>query len=325
MSMTSHGEPLETEAHTTWEEGLRGNYAFLQERESLCGLECGTGRILTHYCTIQQRLVRIAGKKIIVGAALTSYHHSGIVGGAADHTEYLTRGGFYGHYASLLACHETLSESLQFHIDGQGEILARNGRFVELAILITSLDTSAGIAKEDFNSLFATQLFLVLTLYAKFSDIVTAPVIVVAFNILGAYLANVSKNVCCIRIGILAYASLLYVETRIAEKFFAEGTELLGRQLAHEQLLGITAVTGIAPGVADFIHTAFVPLGSDTMGVAQIQGIYANLLLHHNHYVISRLVVHQQFAIAVGYGTTGREKDMLQKSVAIGILFEILA
>ena len=33
----------------------------------------------------------------------------------------------------------------------------------------------------------------------------------------------------------------------------------------------------------------------------------------------------EQFAVAVDYGTTGREKDMFEESIAIGILLEILA
>ena len=70
------------------------------------------------------------------------------------------------------------------------------------------------------------------------------------------HLAYVSQNVCSIGEGVLANTSLLYVEAGITEEFLAEGTELLGRQLAHEQLLGVSAIAGIAPWVAYFIHAA---------------------------------------------------------------------
>ena len=130
---------------------------------------------------------------------------------------------------------------------------------------------------------------------------------------------------CSIGEGVLANTSLLYVEAGITEEFLAEGTELLCRQLAHEQLLCVAAIARIASRVADFIHAASVPLRCDAQGIAQVHRINALLFLHHHHYVIGRLIVHQQFAVAVDYGTTGREKDMFEESIAVGILLEILA
>ena len=88
--MASYGKAPEAESHAAGEEGLRRYDTLLQKRECLRGLECRTGRILSHDGTVEQRLVLVAREQIVVYTTLSSYHHSGVISGTADHAQNLT-------------------------------------------------------------------------------------------------------------------------------------------------------------------------------------------------------------------------------------------
>ena len=128
-----------------------------------------------------------------------------------------------------------------------------------------------------------------------------------------------------IGIGILTDTALLYVEAGVTEEFLTEGTELLCRQLAHEQLLGVAAITRITARVAYFVHTSLVPLGCYAQRIAQVHGVHTYLLLHNHHDVVGRLIEDKKFTVAVGDGTSGRKEDMLEEGVAVCVLLEVLA
>ncbi len=49
------------------------------------------------------------------------------------------------------------------------------------------------------------------------------------------------------------------------------------------------------------------------------------LLVHHHHHVVGRLIIHQQLTITVVNGTTGRELNLLQEGITVGILLIVVA
>ena len=97
---------------------------------------------------------------MILGA-LTAYHHTGIVRGRRHHTEHFARRGFDGDNTANLAFHQTLAQGLKVCIDSQRQVLTWLRTLIELAVAITSLHTTMGIAQENLYTLHTTQLFLV--------------------------------------------------------------------------------------------------------------------------------------------------------------------
>ena len=66
MSVTSHVQTLEVETMSAGIHRLRGNHTFSHERQSLCGLESGAWRILTHDTTVKQRLPYILRQQTVI-------------------------------------------------------------------------------------------------------------------------------------------------------------------------------------------------------------------------------------------------------------------
>ena len=123
----------------------------------------------------------------------------------------------------------------------------------------------------------------------------------------------------------MPYAALLDVKSWEAEYLFLESAALLSGQLAHEELLGVAAVARIAAPVFDFHHATLVPVAGDAKALAEVERIDAQLLVHHYHKVIGGLVVHQQFAVAVGDDPSCRVLDASQEGIGVGVALEVIA
>ena len=124
---------------------------------------------------------------------------------------------------------------------------------------------------------------------------------------------------------ILTDTTPLDIETGEAEHLLLEDTEILVTELRQEQLLGKTRIARILRTVLDGCHPAVELFPCDIQGITQIKGIQVILrLIHHHHDVISRLIEHQQFAIAIGDIPTRREIHLLQKGIRVGTFLVII-
>ena len=175
----------------------------------------------------------------MVASALPADHHVRVISGRGNHTEDFARRWLDSHDAPHLSFHQPLAECLQFNIDAQREVFPRNGMGIEPPVLITALNASAGISKQDVLAFHAPQFLFVITLYAELADIVARLIIIVFFNIRLRHLRHVAQHMGGIGIFVLADAALLDIETWEAEHFLLKHTELRVGQLAHEQLLRI--------------------------------------------------------------------------------------
>jgi hypothetical protein len=70
--VTSQAEFVQDKAFAAWKTCSWGNDTFLKKNSCLRSLECGTGRICTHYCAIEQWFVFVKGKLLVVLASLAS-------------------------------------------------------------------------------------------------------------------------------------------------------------------------------------------------------------------------------------------------------------
>ncbi len=104
---------------------------------------------------------------------------------------------------------------------------------------------------------------------------------------------------------ILADAATLDIETGKAEELFLKDTEVLVVELAHEELLCITRITGILTPVFDISHPAYEIFLGDMKGLTEVKCVQmTTLLIFYHHHVVGRLIVHQQLTFAVGDNTT---------------------
>ena len=125
---------------------------------------------------------------------------------------------------------------------------------------------------------------------------------------------------------VLAYAALLHVETREAEYLFLEEAELLRRELTHKELLRKARVARVLRVVLNVVHALYEELFRDAKRVAKLKRVDASLcFVHHDHNVVSRLIVHEQSAVAVVDGTTRRVFDFLEEGVGVGVLLVVVA
>ncbi len=128
------------------------------------------------------------------------------------------------------------------------------------------------------------------------------------------------------RIGILTDRAFLDIEAGETEHLLLKHTVILVVDLAHEELLGETRVSGIAAAVLDFVHSLHKIFLCDAERPAEIEGIETALgFVHDHHNVVGWLVEDKQFAVAVAYDTARRKLNALEKSIGIGTLAIVVA
>ena len=287
------------------------NDAFLKKSQRLRGLECGAGRILPHDGTVQQGFQRITAQSQMVFSTLPAHHHTGIVSRRRHHAQHLAGRRFYGHDTAQLAFHQTLAERLQFQIESQSQVFAGHSFGIQLSVHVSPFDTPPGITQKYLYPLFAPQLLLVGTFHTLLADEITILIILIFLHIRRRHLTDVPQDQCGIRGLVLTDGTTLHIKTGKTEQLFLKHAELLGRQLAHEKLLGVTRITGIAVPVLDFVHPLDIIFLGYSEARTQIQRVHPLLLVHDHHNVIRRLVVDQQLPVAVGDDSPRRILDFL--------------
>ncbi len=124
---------------------------------------------------------------------------------------------------------------------------------------------------------------------------------------------------------ILTDRAALDIETWEAEHLLAEDGEVLFVELGHEGLLGVAGVARILVAVLYGIHTIDECLLGDTEGLTEVEGVdMVACLVHHNHDVIGRLIIDEEFALAVVDSTARGKLYLLLKSVGIGTFSKIV-
>ena len=261
----------------------------------------------------------------MVLAAVAPDHEVGVVGGCGHHAEDIPRGGFNGDDAANLAFEEAFAECLEVDVDAEGEVLAGDGPLVERAVLVASLDTSVGIAQEDFDALLAAEFLLIGTLDALDADEVAAAVVVVVLDVAPGDLRHVAQHVRRHVVGVLPGGAPLDVESGEAEELLLEDGELLGRQLAEEDLFGVGGIAGIDGAVLDVLHPLAEELGGDVERTAEVERVEVLDLAHDYGHVVGRLVVDHETPLAVVDGSPCRVLHLVEEGVAVGVLLVVVA
>ena len=243
-----------------------------------------------------------------------------------NHCQHRTVSRVDGNDTAYLSLQQTLTQSLQLHVDTQGQVFSCHRSLVEFSVLIASLYSSARITEQNLHTLYASKFLFVMLLNTQLSDVVARLVVVIFLDVAFRNLAHIAQYMGGIRIGIFSHASLLHIEARESEHLLLEYAEVLVRQLRHEELLRISGISRILTAVLDILHSLLESLLGNTQGIAEVEGIESSLLLlHHHHQVVRRLVIHQQLSVSIVDGTTRRELYLLQEGVTVGILLVILA
>ena len=158
-------------------------------------------------------------------ATLAAHEEVGVVGGAGDEGQDLSRGGLHGHDGAYLAHHELLAIGLQVGVEAEVEVLAGHRLLVELAFAETAHDAVVYVNHHHLQAFLAAQLLLVRLLDARLADVVALLVVAllfVFFQLGRADLADVAQGVGGDGVGVVAHRTRLEVEARIAVKHLGD-------------------------------------------------------------------------------------------------------
>ena len=324
--MAAHVKPLVGESMMARESRTRSDDTLGEIGECLRGLEGRTRRILSHDASVEQRLPWVQGEPLVHLASVLAHESARVVGRRRHHRQHLARTRVDGDDTAYLAFEQSLAQGLQVDIKTQRQVLARDRSLVELTILVVALYSSSCITKHDFHTLLSTEHLLVRLLQSELSDVVARLIVVILLDVALRHLAHITEHVSRIRISIFSDATLLDIEAREAEHLLLEHTEVLVAQLGHEELLGITRITGILGSVLDVVHTLDEKLLGDAQGIAEVHRVETVLLLvHHHHQVVRRLVIYHQLAISVVDSATRRVLYLLEEGITVGIFLIVVA
>ena len=124
---------------------------------------------------------------------------------------------------------------------------------------------------------------------------------------------------------VLADSTTLNIESGKLEQFFLKHPTFLGRQLGHEHLMRIRRIPGIGTLVLHFPDAFLEIVRCNVQCAAQIQRIQILNFLHHHGHIVCRLVIDQQVSVAVIHHPTARILGFIEESIAVRILFIVLA
>ena len=325
VAMTSHMQTFVRETMITWEGCARSDDSLGKIGQRLGSLEGRTRRILSHDTTVQERFPRVLRQPLVHLPSILTHQSAWIIGRRRNHRQHRTVSWVDGNDTSNLALQQSFAQRLEVDIDTQRQVLTGNRSLVELSILVASLYSSPGIAKHNLHALGSSELLLVMLLQSQLTDIVTWLIVVILLNIAWRNLTHISQYMGSVWIDIFSHASLLHIETGEPEHLLLEDAEVLVRKLTHEELLGISRVSGILASVLDGLHSLLESLLGNAQGVAEVHRIQTSLLLlHHHHDIIGRRIIHHQLAVSVVDSATRRKLYLLQEGIGIGILLIIL-
>ena len=96
------------------------------------------------------------------------------------------------------------------------------------SVLVAALDSSAGVADEDFNALYTTEIWLVAFLDAEVAGVVAGAVVVVAVDVVLGDLADVAEDIGSCGVLVLPEDALLDEESGEAVELLLEAAVVLG-------------------------------------------------------------------------------------------------
>ena len=321
MSVAAHPQSAVDEAVRT---GIRRTFladdALLEEGQCLCRLEGRAGRIGTHDGAVQQGLLLVLLQQVMVASALPADEQVGIEGGRRHQAEDFACLGFDGHDRAYLVLHQAFAQHLEVDVDAQLQVFAGDGRAVQFAVHVVSLDAAVGIAQQDFHALLASEILLVALLDALLADVVAAAVVVVLLDVAAGHLADVAQGMARGVVGILPDGAPLDGKSGKLVELLLEDAALLGRELGHEHLLGVAGVAGILAAVLDVGHQLVELFAGDVQRAAEVGGVQVGHLAGDKGHVVGGLVEHQQLAVAVVDGAARRILHLVEEGVVVGIL-----
>ena len=117
------------------------------------------------------------------------------------------------------------------------------------------VDATLSITKQDLNPFHSTQFLFITTFNALLSNIISRHIITVRRYILLRHLGYITKQMCCIRIGVTTNRAFSYIKPLKTEKFLLEYRKVLTGQLTQEYLLHIGGIARIFSAIFDIIHS----------------------------------------------------------------------
>ena len=244
--------------------------------------------------------------------------HINVYSRARHHGKNFPGRGLYSHHAAFLALHQLLAVLLQVRIDGGGNILARNGLHVIIAIVIRVFLAAAGVAPVDMPSFAAAKFGLAGRLQTGAAVIIAGLVVWMLLQKLRTYLGDVSQKVSAGIEWILPQASHLRLEARKQELLLGKAHVGLGAYHLKEgqRLPAYLGAVGMVVG-----HPLAHKVGGGVKRRGKRQGVKLPHLPWGDQDLVAYLIAYQQLAVAVVDNSAGRINHFAGKRVVVGVGF----
>ena len=124
-----------------------------------------------------------------------------------------------------------------------------------------------------------------------------------------------------IGIFIFPYRTVLNIKAGEFIQLFLQNAAFLCREVIHKHLRDIGRIAGIQPPVLNFGYTFHKQFFCNAEDIAEVERIERLNLAHDQHDLIRRLVIDQQFPVAVINDTPGRDQCLFLKRIAVSPRF----
>ena len=279
------------------------NDALLHADEALHHLEDGSRSVRPPDRPVVKGFPWVFGQTVVRRTPARSRQQISVIGGGRDEGENFTGCGFERDDGAPLSHHEFFRVALQFSVDGQGHIVPGRGQRVQfgqrVAHVVPNIDQMMSKAGS------APQLFFEQGFYARLPLVIAQAIPSVSVHVFPIHFAVLTHDLACDAKHILSDGLGANRQPGIAPQFCRQ-CGVFGRiELPHQ---GRRLVTRIPAGTR---QTRVEVTSFKVQQVRKRCGVDVGHGSRHDHQIVTRHVVDQQFSMSIEAEPSRRLEDFL--------------
>ena len=279
------------------------DHTLLHADEALDHFEDGARTVGASDRAVVQGLPRVLRQTVVRRPPARSGEQVPVKRRGRHEGQDLARGRFEGHDGAAFAAHEVLGVPLQFGVQREREVVARDRQGIKLGQGVSHVVPHVHEVVSEARG--SAQVQFVQAFNPRLPFVVAQPVARVVVHVLAVDLAVLAHDLACNAKDILSHGLRPNGQPWVFPKFCAERRVFLGVELA-KQRRGF--VPRVASGLVEPGHQIVFLEGQQRR---QRRGVHAGHGARHHHQFVPRDVVHKQLAVAVQAKTSGGVKQFL--------------
>ena len=279
------------------------DHALLHADEALDHFEDGAGTVGAADRAVVQGFPRVLCQAVVRRSPARASEQVPVKRRGRHKGQHLAGGRFKGHDGAAFAAHQVLGVLLQFGVQGEREVVARDRQGIELGQGVSHIVSHVHEVVSDARG--SAQVQFVQAFNPGLALVVAQPVARVVVHVLAVDFAVLAHDLACNAEDVLSHGLGPDGQPGVPPKFCAERRIFLGVELAKQW-------RGLVPRVA----TSLVEPGHQVVFLQgqqcrQRRSVHVGHGTRHHHQFVARDVVHEQLAVAVQAKTAGGVKELL--------------